>query len=177
MALTAANVRVAVTGGTYFAPTGTALPTTASASLDEDFVELGYVTEDGITQTIDEDTEQIRAWQNGDIVREVQTSHAVTYDLALLETNADTLEVYYGNHTVVSGAGTTEIKAGQGTRGCWVFHIIDGVYKIRLVIPDGQVTQRGEVSYVNGDAISYPITVTCYPNGSGVKAYLYTAAS
>jgi hypothetical protein len=26
---------------------------------------------------------------------------------------------------------------------------------------------------VNGDAIMYPVTITAYPDASGVKAYLY----
>lgn len=177
MATTAANVRVAVTGGAYQGITGTVLPTTATGALAVGFEELGYVSEDGITQTIDEDTEKIRAWQNGDTVREVSTTHDLMYELSMIETSAKTLETYYGNHVVATGAGTTEIRAGQGTRGVWAFHIIDGTQLIRIVVPDGQITEHGEVSYVNGEAIMYPITLTCYPDATGVKAYLYTAVA
>jgi hypothetical protein len=173
MALTAEDVRVAVTGGVYGAPDGTTLPTDADAALDAAFDELGYVSEDGITQAINSDVTDIRAWQNGDIVRKVQTSHDLTYAMAFLETNEHTLATYYGDYTGDSDAGTVEIRGTMGIRQSWVFNVVDGDARIRLVIPDGQVTERGEISYVNGDAIMYPVTITAYPDASGVKAYLY----
>lgn len=173
MAPTAANVQVATTGGAYHAPTGTTLPTTAPAVLNAAFLanEVGYISEDGVTQTIDEDVEQIRAWQNGDIVRTVQTSHALTYAFTMIETNEAVLAAYYGTDNVADGV--VEVKAGQGDRGSWVFEVLDGDTHIRIVVPDGQVTERGDVEFVNGNAIAYPLTITCYPDGSAVKAYQY----
>lgn len=178
MATTAANVRVAVTGGVYYAPDGTTLPTDATTALHATFLagELGYVTEDGITQTIDSDTEQIRAWQNADLVREVQTSHDLKFALSLLETSNNTLEAYYGNFDPGTGTGTVEVKAEAGIRGSWVIHVVDGDAKIRIVIPDGQVVERGDVEYVNGAAVVYPITVTAYPDDNDVKAFIYVVA-
>lgn len=176
MAQTAANVRVAVTGGVYRADSDTpSLPNDAIAALTG-YTEQGYVTEDGITQTIDSDTEDIRAWQNGDTVRVVQTSHALTYALSLMETTGTTLETFYGNFDDLGGGeGVTEVRASQGVRGAWVLHVIDGDHLIRIVIPDGEVTERGDVEYVNGNAISYPITISCYPDDTGTKAYIYLA--
>src|SRR6185369_7506919 len=55
----------------------------------------------------------------------------------------------------------------------WDFEILDGIRKGRVVLPDGQVTERGEVSYVDEDAVSYPVTVSAYPDATGVKAYIY----
>jgi hypothetical protein len=176
MALTASNVRVAVTGGVFGAPAGTTLPTDALAALDPEFDELGYVGEDGVTQAMATDVTDIRAWQNGDIVRKVQTSHDLTYALSMLETNEHTLRTYYGDFSGTIDAGTVEIKGEQGVRQSWVLNVVDGDVRIRIVIPDGQVTERGDVSYVNGDAVMYPITITAYPDASGVKAYLYTDA-
>lgn len=170
MATTSDNVRVAVTGGAYFAPTGTTLPTSPTAALDAAFEELGYLSEEGITQTIDESITNIKAWQNGDIVRKVQDEHDVTFAMSLLETSDQTLDVYYGNYV----NGTVEIKADNETRGEWVLNIVDGGDRLRIVIPDGQVTDRGDVQYVNGNAVMYPITITCYPDADDVKAYLYT---
>jgi hypothetical protein len=169
VAQTADNVRVAVTGAVYYGPAGTALPTNATTSLNAAFEELGYVDDNGLTQTIDESTTRIQAWQNGDTVRTVQDSHALTYQFACLETNDQVLDAYYGNYV----NGTVEVRADAETRGEWVFHIIDGGDLIRIVVPDGQVTDRGDISYVNGDAIKYPLTIECYPDADGVKAYLY----
>ena len=173
MALTADNVRVGVTGAVYGAATGTTLPTDVDTTLDAEFDELGYLSEDGITQAIGSDVNDIRAWQNGDIVRKVQTSHDLTYAMSFLETNEHTLGVYYGDYSGTSDAGTIEVRGTMGIRQSWVFNVIDGDAKLRVVIPDGQVTERGEIAYVNGDAIMYPVTITAYPDASGVKAYIY----
>jgi hypothetical protein len=167
---TAGNVRVGGTGAVYGAPAGTTLPTTVDGALNAAFDELGYLDESGIVQAINSDVTDIQAWQNGDIVRKVQTSHDLTYAMTFLETSALVLEAFYGNYD----AGDVEIKGEQGVRQCWALQVIDGNTAIRIVIPDGQITERGEVSYVNGDAVSYPVTITCYPDSTGVKAYMYT---
>lgn len=173
MAPTAANVQVATTGGAYHAPDGTTIPTDADSNLEAAFLanEVGYISEDGITQTIDEDAQQIRAWQNGDTVRTVQTSHDLTYAFTMIETNDAVLAAYYGADNVADGV--VEVKAGQTDRGPWVFEVLDGDTHLRIVVPDGQVTERGDVEFVNGNAISYPVTITCYPDATGVKAYQY----
>lgn len=174
---TAENVRVAVTGSINYGPAGTALPTDATTALDAAFDEVGYANEDGVVQTINESRQNIKAWQNGDIVRKVRDEHDVMYAFTMLETNLTTLEIYYGDGSVTGtlADGVVEIKGDMDTRGEWVLHVIDGDELIRVVIPDGQVTERGEVSYVNANAVQYPVTITAYPDDTDVKAYMYLA--
>lgn len=173
MANTAANVIVGVTGSFYGAPDGTALPTTTVAALDEAFVDLGYISESGLVQSENTATTDIVAFQNAAIVRKIQTSHDLTYALEFMESSPAVLEAIYGNED----AGTVEIKGEQGTRQSWVFDVLDGTKKVRLVIPDGQITEKGDVSFVNGNAVIYPVTITCYPDTSDVKAYRYDGAA
>jgi hypothetical protein len=173
MANTAANVRVgkpAVSGGVSVADAGTTLPTDATTGLAVGFTAAGYVGEDGVTQTIATDSTDIKAW-GGDIVRRVQTSHVVTYKFTLIETNDTTLAVYYGDDNVT--AGNVEIKAGDLPHKEWSIDVVDGDNTIRVVIPDGQVTDRGDVVFKDDQAIGYDVTVTAYPDDSGVKAYIY----
>lgn len=175
MTQVAGNVRVGVTGGIYVAPAATALPTTPSAALDGAFTEVGYLNEDGVTESQGTETNDIRAWQNGDVVRKVQTSHDLTYAFTLLETNPTSLELFYGNYDDGGGAGpaVVEITGEQPDHNSYVLQVIDGDDLIRIVIPDGQVTERGDVVYQNGDAITRPVTITCFPDADGVKAYQY----
>lgn len=177
MANTAENVRVAVTGSINYGPVGTTLPTDATTAINAAFDEVGYANEDGITQSINEDRTEIKAWQNADVVRKIRTSHDVTYAFTMLETNLTTLEIYYGDGSV-SGTldnGVVEVRGDLSTRGPWVLHVIDGDELIRIVLPDGEVTERGDTQYVNANAIQYPVTITAYPDNTGVKAYLYLA--
>lgn len=168
-----ANVLVGVTGGAYVAPDGTTLPTDASSALDGAFVEVGYLSEDGIAQSINEDITDLRAWQNGDVVRKIQTSHDVTYSFTMIETSDVTLEQFYGNYT----AGAVEINATQLPRQPWVLSVVDGDDLVRIVIPDGQITERGDLVYQNGDAVGYPVTITAFPDDTDNKAYLYVSGT
>jgi hypothetical protein len=168
------NVRVAVTGAVYYAATGTTLPTNATTALAAAFLanDVGYISEDGITQSISEDITDIKAWQDGAVVRKVQTGHDVTYQFSMLETASDPLNAYYGNFS----SNAVEVDGSQMPRQCWVIQVDDGGNDIRIVIPDGQVTERGDIVYANAEAIAYDVTITAYPDGSNNKAYIYYAS-
>ena len=170
MAGDATRVRVGVNGSVYTAPAGTDTPDDVNEALHNDFEDLGYVSEDGVTQTISSDSNVIKAW-GGDTVRTIQTSHDYTLALTLIETSAATARVYYGDDEATDAE--IKVKGDQGYRGAWVFDVFDGDVGMRIVVPDGQVSERGDVSYRTEEAIGYPITITCYPDGDGVKAYIY----
>ncbi len=169
MALDADNVRVAVTGAVYVAPTGTTLPVTADNILDAAFDDLGYVSEDGVVESQGTDSNDIKAWQNGAIVRKVQTSHDLTYALTFIESNDTVRDEWYG----VKVGAARQITGSQPGKRAFVIDVVDGIYEFRIAIPNGEITDRGDVSYLNGEAISYPATITCYPDDAGVKAYIY----
>ena len=48
-------------GALYWAPLGTPLPTDATTALDNAFINLGYVTEDGLTSSTAEEGDDIKA--------------------------------------------------------------------------------------------------------------------
>jgi hypothetical protein len=170
---TAANVLVGSTGGAYVAPDTTTLPTDATTALNAAFEEVGYISDDGVSQSISEDITDLKAWQNGDVVRKIQTSHDLTYSFTMIETSDVTLDTYYGNYA----AGAVEITGDQLPHKRWVLSVVDGDDLLRVVIPDGQITERGDIVYQNGDAVGYPITISCFPDDSGVKAYLYVSGT
>lgn len=171
MTTTAANVRVGVTGGAYHAPTASTLPTDATTARDAAFKDVGYISEDGVSQTINSDTTEIKAWQNGDTVRKVQTAHDVSFTFTMIETSAETLKVFYADAAATATA--VEVTGAQSPHEAWVIEVLDGLQTIRIVLPDAQVTDRGDVVYKTDEAIGYEITLTAYPDTSGVKAYVY----
>lgn len=168
---TAANILVGATGFVYGAPSGTALPTDENAAPNASFVNLGYISDAGVVQAIENDSTDIKAW-GGDIIRTIVTSHKLTYKFAMIETNSTSLEAYYGDQT--TPATEVQIKANNGVRQSWIIDVADGtVGHLRLVIPDGEITEHGEVTYATEDAITYEVTITCYADTAGVKAYKY----
>ena len=49
----------------------------------------------------------------------------------------------------------------------WVLDVIDGTRHIRMYVGNGEITERGDVSYSNGELVGYPITISFYPDESG----------
>jgi len=162
MALNSANVRVAVTGAISVGPLDTEAPTDADSPLTG-FDDLGYVSEDGVTETRDRSTEQLRAWQNADILREVVTEASMSYAARLVETKNETVELYYGTPVADDGS-ISIIPSRTGGRKSFVLDVIDGDDFIRAYIASGEVTEVGEQVYANGEAIGYEVTITAYPS-------------
>ena len=90
---------VTATGGVTAAPLGTAMPEDATTALSAAFAKLGYVSEDGVTKSVDASDEKIKAW-GGDVVRIVRQDHSVAYALTFLESaNATLLKEIYGEES------------------------------------------------------------------------------
>ena len=160
MALDSDNVRVGVSGAVYVAATDTAAPTDSSTALDAGFTDLGYVSADGITETIDRSTNQIRAWQNGSLVREVTSEGTYSVELTFIETSQAVLELYYGS-SITDGVLDGDPTA-TGGRKSFVIDVVDGDIVERIYIPAGEITSLGERTIATGEAIGYQVTITAY---------------
>lgn len=168
----AANVAVGVTGAVYVADEGTAAPADIATSPATGWAPVGYISEDGVTESYNIETDDIVAWQNADVVRKVITSSEVTYGFTMIETNATSVGLYYGKD-VAAAAETHMIGGALVGKKAFLIDVIDGDQTIRRYIPSGEVTERGEVAITSGDAIGYEVTLTAYPaaslSGAAVK--------
>jgi hypothetical protein len=175
MALDATNVRVAVTGAVYAAPEGSTSPTNATTAPAAAFLDLGYLGEDGLTLARDVDSDEIVTWQNGTVVRRTITSQATTIEFKLVETKEDVLE-FVNPGATITGAGPYAMEVGPVTseRHAIVFDVVDDTIRRRLYFPNCEITDFGDVEFVNGQAIGYPVTLTCYPDASDVVWYEFS---
>lgn len=171
MTLLASNVRVGITGELSVAPVGTAAPTSSVSALNASFKGLGYVSEDGVTETPNDTVENIVAWQNATVVRAVTTESFFTFQMTLIETKGEVVELYYkGSSVSVVGAGEykIEVTGAESDPRAFVLDVIDGSKHYRTYIPNGEVTERGEITYATAEAIGYDITITAYADTNGV---------
>lgn len=157
-------------GVMFRAPIGTDLPTNAVSELNKAFKDLGIVGEDGVTQAITRDTEDIKAY-GGDIVYTVQTDFGEEFTMVLYESrNADTLKAVFGDDNVVVGNdGTLTVKHNKAKlpRSSFVFdHEIDQGVK-RQVMEIGQIVSVGDIVNVHSDIVKYELTVKAFPNADG----------
>jgi len=183
MANTASNIVAGVplaTGGVLIGALNATAPTTASSAIAA-FAAAGYIGEDGVTETNERNTDKIRAW-GGDTVKIVQTEHNVSYKFTFLETlNTDVLKAVYGDANVTTTAATAStgtlqkvlINSSTLPHKSYVFEVKDGNAKIRIYVPDGQITEVGDVTYSDSEVVGYEVTVECFADASGNKAYKY----
>lgn len=171
MALDADNVRSALTGAVYTAAKGTTAPTDPTTAFGVGWVDLGYVNEDGVTESNSDDWNEVKAWQNRTIVRRLLSSSEETFKFMLLETTAAALTLYHAGSAITgSGPWTMEVVQPTENRKAFGIDVIDGSIHTRILVPDGQVTDRGDIVYKNGDAYGYEMTITAYPDSAGVVA-------
>lgn len=177
---TATNVSVGkpkVAGAIFRAAPGSTLPTSAAAELDAAFKCLGYASDAGVVNSNSPESDSIKAW-GGDTVYTFQTEKEDTFAFTLIESlNADVLKAVYGDENV-SGALATglTVKANSTEQesACWVIDtILRGGIAKRIVIPSGTITEIGDISYTDSDAIGYEITITAVPDSAGNTHYEY----
>ena len=189
MANTVGNVsfgKPKVTGAIYRGILGESLtiPTDATTDLDSDFVCLGYVSDDGLTNTMDQGDDGTKAW-GGDTVLINEDSRTDNFKFKLIEVlNEEVLKAVYvdGNVTVTDATTTAPkkisvaVNATEQPECCWVVELLlrDGNPK-RIVIPKGKVTEIGDITYKDNEAVGYEITVTGKADGNGNTHYEYLA--
>ena len=180
---TATNVTTGkrrVDGGIYFAPAGTTLPTNATATLANTFKNLGYISEDGVTNSLSKETADIKEW-GGDVVDTVLNGQTDTFSFKFIESlNVDTLKCIYGTNNVTesSGAITVTVNATDAPAGVYVIDMIQkGNRMKRIVIPNGRITELGDVVYKADEAVGYDVTLTAHLDSSSNTHYEYIGAA
>lgn len=168
MSTSAANVNVAITGAVYASAAGDTpdAPTTAVETLDVLFADLGYVSDDGVTESYDDDTTEIKAWQGGATVRVITSSSKATLKFVLIENKREAIELYHKGSVMVSDGATgykIDVMVPTPDRRSFVLDVIDGDDHERIYVADGEVTDRGDIVYKTDTEIGYEVTVTMYP--------------
>lgn len=174
------NAQLALVGASGVwstAPLGTTAPTKFDA-LPTVWKDLGYISQDGMTASLDEERQSWTPWGALSPIRTQITSSTKTYAITAWETNATVLSLYHK----VPAASLTPDTDGIVTfaendkpspdRRAFVFDVLDGANnQIRIYIPLGEVTERGDVVYKSDDLVGYPLTVSAYPGPDGNSVF------
>lgn len=181
---TASNVSAGkpkIGGAIYAAPVGSTLPTDATTALDAAFVCLGYISEDGLTNSNSPSSESIKAW-GGDIVMNLMTEKPDNFSFTLIEAlNVDVLKFVYGSANVsgtLAEGITIKANSSMPESHAIVVEMImtDGALK-RVVMPTAYISEVGDIVYKDDEAVGYETTVLCPPNAQGDTHYEYIKKS
>jgi hypothetical protein len=102
----------------------------------------------------------------------------------LIETNVEVAKLYYGEDNVTVDGDNITIRANAKTLPEIVFVaelVMTGGRVKRIVVERGRIADRsGEISYVDGEPVAYPIQIKAFPNSTDNdthKEYIAAIAS
>lgn len=159
-------------GYIWVAPLGAPIPTDATTKLDEAFVGLGYLSEDGLTEPASFTAGDDIVAAGGDTVAQADPTFSKTWTGTCIEAlNEDLLKVAYGSTNVtVTPATTTDgsitIKEQAGDIEHHVIVIdemLKGGRKRRNVMADATFLITGDISHVHTALVNFEFTITAYP--------------
>lgn len=175
------QVVVGANGKVWVAPItssgGPAGPTNSGTALAAGWMDVGYITEDGVTFTEGKDITDIGAWQSFYPIRYIVNSRLVTASFSMRQWNSATVEFALGGD--VTG-GPTEFKYEPPAPEVldlrqMVIEWFDNTKTYRLYIRQGLVTENVETNLVRTDSAVLPITFGAMDPGGANKIYsMYT---
>lgn len=169
---TTANPRIWVDSTVYAGAVGTTAPTDTSTSLNAAFKDLGFITEDGLTETREQETKDHYA-SGGVLIRTTRSKHKRSFKFACLESNQYVFPLVNPGSSQATNTGTTtrSVVVPEPLEKAWVLQQADGSYIRRIHIARGEVVEVAEIKASDSEMVMFELTVNVYPSAAGV---LYT---
>lgn len=170
MAINADLARVGVTGAAFVADVGAVAPT-GLAVPGVGWVDLGAISDEGLTETRGEDREEWTPWQTVTPIRTEITGATRTFQFTCWESSAAVISLYYQTQLAEMTEATGTVTFSEGPRPAqdrraFLFDIFDGDNQRRFYLPNAEVTERGDITYASAEIIGYPLTVVAYPDAT-----------
>lgn len=174
------EIVVGANGTIWVGPTDVTEPTdvsTAMTSVDGDWVELGFVSEDGVTWTDGKTVNPIPVWQSFYAARRVVTERENMVAFVLRQWDAVTVPFAFGGGEVTANGGEwqyTPPSPEELDERSMCVEWQDGNKNYRLYFPRGMVTENVETKLTRGAAADLPITYAALSDGSEDIYTLFT---
>ncbi|GGK61213.1 hypothetical protein Sme01_02850 [Sphaerisporangium melleum] len=168
---------VGADGGAWAAPLGTAQPVDPRSAPASPWMAIGAISDDGLSMGFDEDSESFTPWGLSSPFRTVVTSSTRTFQFTMWETKRPVVRSLMFRQDIANLDPTDGVVsfAESGTvtpdRRSWIFDIYDGENFERIYVPEGEITDRGDITAAQGEMQGYEVTVTAYPDSAGNISY------
>lgn len=146
--------------------------------MTSDFVGLGYIDEDGITEGVETESED-KTDMNGDVILSEIRSEKATWSFKFAEAvRPEVLKLIYGDANVTvdaqSGAITVHDKGASYVNKVLVReHVLSNGKRYRVIAPLAKITERGERTFKAGELVSFDTTWTLTKDVNGDRVVEY----
>lgn len=164
-----ANPRVWINADAYTAPLGSPAPTDVTTDWDASFNVLGLLSEDGMTETSSDTTDDKYA-HGGILIRTTRSKHKATMKIIALEDNPVVYSLMRpGSTASTSGEITTRnVKVPGRNNVAFGLELHDGDVISRRVIPSGEIFDIADIKISDSDLVQYEMTINIYPDADGL---------
>ncbi len=165
-----------VKGGYIFcAPSGTALPTDIKTKLDTKFKVLGFISEDGYVETVNEDSDDL-VDMNGDLMHSTNSNRVESAQFTLAEIKASTLKAQYGDANVTDANGIITVRHNSDSHPTFAY-VLELVLKNgrrwRKCIPMGQSSELDDLTIASSELCQRALTIKYLTDSAGNTCYDY----
>lgn len=165
-----------VKGGYIFsAPTGTTLPTDIATKLDPAFKCLGFISEDGYVETVEEDSSDM-VDINGDLMDSGSSNRVESAQFTLAEIKAETLKRQYGDGNVTDIDGVITVKHNSDGHPVFAYVLellLKNGRRWRKVIPMGQSSELDDLTIASSELCQRALTMKYLTDAQGNTCYDY----
>lgn len=168
---------IGANGGGWVAPTGTTRPTDPSTQPLTPWQPLGAISDDGLVYGFDEDSQEFTPWGltspfRTQITKSVRTFKCTLWETARVAVQSIMYRIDAPSLAPVSGVTSfAETASPQPDRRAWWFLVMDGSTSKGFYVPQGEVSDRSDVTFKQDEMSGYEITITAYPDDSGNTVY------
>lgn len=169
---------VGANGGAWVAPVGTPALASPLTQPTDPWKALGAISEDGLTNGWDEESQTFTPWGLTSPFRTQITQSVRTFGLTVWETSRlAVMSLQYRldeAEFTPDGDGLTkfaETASPTPDRRAFWFLVVDGDNYRGFYVPQGEINDRGDVSYKQDEMSGFEWTITTYPDAAGNTVY------
>ncbi|MCY0962610.1 phage tail protein [Streptomyces sp. H27-H5] len=169
--------QIGANGGGWVAPIGTAAPASPIIQPAAPWAPIGCISDDGLVQGFDEDSQEFTPWGLTSPIRTQITKSLRTFKLTAWETSRTTVQSLQYRVPVVDLAPVSNLTSFAETaspvpdrRAFW-FAIFDGSTSRGFYVPQGEVSDRSDVTHKQDAMAGFEWTITAYPDAAGNTVY------
>lgn len=178
--LDSTEIKLAPSGAVWVAPAGTAAPTdsiVAMGAVNASWINLGYVTEDGVTMNPSVNVKDINAWQSAAPVVTTLNTVGLDFKFTLMQTTQEVLGIYLFGATTTIVGNTAKIVIPSSPSLLSKSLVLEWVdqygYKNRVYVPTCIVSDHDAVKLQRTEATEYGLTLRAQDT-NGVLATMFS---